>query len=405
MRTVTILSLTLIGLAAPSSRSNAADPLAAKRREARKLAASIEATSDQLSLLNEEFLVSRERLKKLTKTLNQAQSDASAVQTRLLGLQARIRRQALNVYVRPALGNDGVLESSQDLGEWERRRVLEDRSISGGRDAEDALAAVLEDIERKQVAVASAKARADRESKALVAKREAADKLLVKLDALERRTKGELAALVAQAERDAAAAEARREREALARRQREARAELERRRSALEDRLRRGTSAGAGGSGNGAFDTLPAVARSAAGSSAPRARSLSELEADAGTAPAVASSPGASNAVRLALAQLGKPYIWGAEGPSGFDCSGLMLYAWRQSGGSLPRTSRAQYSATRRVSMSQIQPGDLVFFGRPIHHVGMYIGDGKMVEASRRGVPVRVRSVYRRDMVGVGRVR
>jgi cell wall-associated NlpC family hydrolase len=116
-------------------------------------------------------------------------------------------------------------------------------------------------------------------------------------------------------------------------------------------------------------------------------------------------NPAASRAVQVALAQLGKPYRWGHEGPSSYDCSGLVLYAWRAAGRSLPHSSRMQYASTQRVSISQLQPGDLVFFGRPIHHVGMYIGGGQMVEASRSGVPVRTRSIHRRDFVGAGRVR
>ncbi|HSH61670.1 MAG TPA: NlpC/P60 family protein, partial [Acidimicrobiales bacterium] len=100
----------------------------------------------------------------------------------------------------------------------------------------------------------------------------------------------------------------------------------------------------------------------------------------------------------------GKPYRWGAAGPDSFDCSGLTLWAWRAGGKSLPHSSRAQFSATSRVPLSQIQPGDLVFYGSPIHHMGIYVGGGTMVEASQTGTPVRYASIYRRDMVGVGRV-
>ncbi|HSH61903.1 MAG TPA: NlpC/P60 family protein [Acidimicrobiales bacterium] len=102
--------------------------------------------------------------------------------------------------------------------------------------------------------------------------------------------------------------------------------------------------------------------------------------------------------------QLGKPYEWGASGPDGFDCSGLTSWAWRKGEKSLPHSSRAQFTATERVPLDQIQLGDLVFYGEPIHHVGIYVGDGRMVEASETGTPVRYASIYRHDMVGVGRV-
>ena len=102
--------------------------------------------------------------------------------------------------------------------------------------------------------------------------------------------------------------------------------------------------------------------------------------------------------------QLGKPYEYGAVGPDSFDCSGLTMWAWRAGGRTLPHSSAAQYTATRRVAVSDIMPGDLVFYGSPIHHVGIYAGDGIMVEASETGTPVRTASIYRRDLVGVGRV-
>lgn len=109
-------------------------------------------------------------------------------------------------------------------------------------------------------------------------------------------------------------------------------------------------------------------------------------------------------AVQVALAQIGKPYRYAAAGPDSFDCSGLTMYAWGKAGVYLPHSSRAQYSATPRISRSQLQPGDLVFFYSPIHHVGMYIGGGKMVHAVSDGNPVRIDDLdYAGHYVGAGR--
>ncbi|WP_052666107.1 C40 family peptidase [Nitriliruptor alkaliphilus] len=121
--------------------------------------------------------------------------------------------------------------------------------------------------------------------------------------------------------------------------------------------------------------------------------------------PAPTTRQSAQVAVDTALDQVGKPYRWGGGGPDSFDCSGLTSYAWRAAGVSLPHSSRAQYGATARVTRGQLQPGDLVFFGSPIHHVAMYIGGGDVVEASRSGVPVRVSSqaMSRSDIAGYGR--
>ena len=100
----------------------------------------------------------------------------------------------------------------------------------------------------------------------------------------------------------------------------------------------------------------------------------------------------AQSALNFALAQLGKPYIWGGTGPTDYDCSGLMMASWGKAGVSLPRTAAAQYAAGTPVSTSDLQPGDLVLFYPGITHVGMYIGDGKFIHASspRTGIKVSV---------------
>lgn len=119
--------------------------------------------------------------------------------------------------------------------------------------------------------------------------------------------------------------------------------------------------------------------------------------------PAPAPNRGAQVAVDAALSQVGKPYQWGAAGPDSYDCSGLTSWAWAHAGVSLPHNSGMQYNATPRVARDDWQPGDLLFFGDPIHHVGMYIGNGQMVEAPYTGSHVRVNSAYRSDYVGAGR--
>ena len=90
-------------------------------------------------------------------------------------------------------------------------------------------------------------------------------------------------------------------------------------------------------------------------------------------------------ALNFALAQLGDPYSYGAEGPDAWDCSGLTMVAWAQAGVSLPRSSSAQIGVGTRVSYSQLQPGDLVFFYSPISHVGIYAGGGQVVHATHPG--------------------
>lgn len=108
-------------------------------------------------------------------------------------------------------------------------------------------------------------------------------------------------------------------------------------------------------------------------------------------------------AVDTALAQVGKPYRWGATGPNAYDCSGLTSYAWKAAGVTIPRTSGAQYAGLKPISRSQLQPGDLVFYNSPISHVAMYVGNNTIVEASRTGIPVRTASLSNRNPVGYRR--
>ncbi|MGW5719141.1 C40 family peptidase [Amycolatopsis sp. NPDC003865] len=125
-------------------------------------------------------------------------------------------------------------------------------------------------------------------------------------------------------------------------------------------------------------------------------KSLSALDKasqkDTGGSPTGLKAPtaAAQTALDAALSKLGKPYGWGDTGPNSFDCSGLMLWAYKQAGLTLPRSSREQSTFGAAVPRDQLQPGDLVFFYSPVSHVGMYIGDGKMVHAPDTGDVVKI---------------
>jgi cell wall-associated NlpC family hydrolase len=116
-----------------------------------------------------------------------------------------------------------------------------------------------------------------------------------------------------------------------------------------------------------------------------------------------------ATAISYAEQQLGKPYLWGGTGPDAFDCSGLVMMAYRAAGISIARTSQAQWATEVRVPAAQVQPGDLVFFAgadgtvTDPGHVGMVIGNGKMIEAYATGFPIRVSSYQNRGGIGFTR--
>ncbi|MER7504765.1 C40 family peptidase [Nonomuraea pusilla] len=141
-----------------------------------------------------------------------------------------------------------------------------------------------------------------------------------------------------------------------------------------------------------------------------RAQLLARQRAEA--LPRIALAKGSSMgdvAANWALTQLGKPYVWAADGPDTYDCSGLTMRAWEQAGVPLDHWTGTQWTAGPHVPLDQLQRGDLLFFGYlssdpgTIHHVGIYVGRGLMVHAPQTGDVVRVASIWRGDLVGATR--
>ncbi len=138
------------------------------------------------------------------------------------------------------------------------------------------------------------------------------------------------------------------------------------------------------------------------------AQYLSKAAPGTTTSSSFVSSPPSSNRGEIALAyakaQLGKPYVWGAEGPDSFDCSGLTLRAWQAAGVDLPRTSQMQFLASPRVSLNDLRPGDLVFFYGPSpSHVGIYAGNGQVINAPRPGRTVEYTAIAYMPVAGATR--
>jgi cell wall-associated NlpC family hydrolase len=137
---------------------------------------------------------------------------------------------------------------------------------------------------------------------------------------------------------------------------------------------------------------------------------ISATPASAASAPsyvafhgAIATNNQAAEVVAFAHAQLGKPYRYGSAGPSSYDCSGLAKAAWARAGVTLAHYTGAQWDEGVHISRANLRPGDLVFFGSDVHHVGIYIGNGQMIEAPHSGLDVRIAPAFRSDYVGAVR--
>ncbi|WP_225438173.1 C40 family peptidase [Candidatus Frankia nodulisporulans] len=132
----------------------------------------------------------------------------------------------------------------------------------------------------------------------------------------------------------------------------------------------------------------------AVGIAATAGRSFAATPITAAPPQAPLGSGGAAVAVQEAYAQLGKPYVWGADGPGTFDCSGLSQWVWRKAGVSLSHYTGSQWNEGKRVGRAELVPGDLVFFNEDLDHVGIYVGGDQMIDAPHTGAVVRVEPIW-----------
>jgi cell wall-associated NlpC family hydrolase len=120
--------------------------------------------------------------------------------------------------------------------------------------------------------------------------------------------------------------------------------------------------------------------------------------------PAPAQSGAAGVALEWAQRELGKPYVYGGSGPDSFDCSGLTMYVYGKAGVGLPHSAAGQWDDTTRISYADARPGDLVFFYQPVDHVGIYVGNGEMIDAPHTGASVEYDPIWWNVLDGFGRV-
>ncbi|MFD6337032.1 NlpC/P60 family protein [Streptomyces sp. NPDC060131] len=145
------------------------------------------------------------------------------------------------------------------------------------------------------------------------------------------------------------------------------------------------------------------LASGALGDGTPQGAGPQGAAGPAGTSVRMAPSRAGQAALEYAVAQIGKPYEWGAEGPDSFDCSGLTSRAWARAGLAIPRTSQEQWSELPKVSLRELRPGDLVVYFPGATHVAIYLGDGMVIQAPRPGTSVKVSPIAANPLLGAVR--
>ena len=362
-RFTTAVVAALLLVAALAGRPAAGQTVAAKRAEAARIAAELDAKGRQAEILTEQYNAARIKAGVAESDANKAAQQLAAAEAAVTQTHGALKESAVQAYIHGGfLPLTQQATSPKDALDLSVRRKYVNVVAERQTDALRAMRLAREDAERRRTELEGARESSRQALAAAEGKRQAAASAVAAQQAVLNKVQGELATLVAAEQRRKAEEEARRVQAALA-------------------------------------------ARQAAPSSPTRSAVGTPLNRSTGTAPTNPPPPpnsGAATAVEEAKRQLGKPYEWGGAGPNTFDCSGLTAWAWKAAGKSLPHYTGSQYSATARVAIKDLQPGDLVFFGSDLHHMGIYVGGGQMIHAPQTGSVVRYDSIYRSDLVESG---
>jgi cell wall-associated NlpC family hydrolase len=342
-----------------------ADPIADKQAEAQRLSDRLDQLGTRAEQLAERYNAATVAASKVQSDVDTAAADLAAANEQLATQRQALNEVAVRVYVSGA--DTASAADITDISDVAVEQTYVQSIVAHQQDALDGLRAARLEVGERQQRLAQAQAVA----KAALASVSNDRNQAARADALNRaelsKVNAELASLVAEARARKAAADAARMRQVLLRQQQVATASRSR--------------------------TLALAA----------APTVSSFASPIGSAPSVPASRGAAAALAAAEAQLGKPYQWAAGGPTSFDCSGLTMYAWRAAGVALPHNTSAQFAATTHIPISALQPGDLVYFGSDLHHMGIYIGNGQMIHAPQTGENVQIASIYRGDLVAASR--
>jgi len=379
----------------PSAPSQNVGDLQARAKD---IAAQLERLRNQSDGLNEDQLDLQVQLGDLTAQIAANQAEVDAARAALGSNQDLAKQFAVNAY----LGGgtiDPVLLPAADTADASRRTTFIE-SVQGDRQRiiEDVQSAQ-QDLADKEAELGSAQASLDRKAVKLKSTRSTLESTIAAQEQLLAQVNGDLAtAVTAEEARAEAAAAAEAERQARDESDRQARAAADRQAVALGESQRQSAAARQAEVGRSASRSADSEATSVDDGSETDQPSANDRALDDGDVAWPDPGPvpaGIESVLARAREQLGVPYRWGASSPGrGFDCSGLVLYAYQAVGRALPHSSRSLRAMTQRISAAQLQPGDLVFGGNPVHHVGMYIGGGQMIHAPHSGDVVKISGTY-----------
>ena len=373
----------ILGVLVPISTASA-DSISSEKAQAAAIASRINQLNNQVNVLAEQYNQATLKLSGIQAQISSTEKSISAQQKKVDQLKAKLANEAITAYTQAgtASGLMSILQgSSTDVSV---RQVLLNTVSFSQQDLISAFQSAKEKLQSQQSQLSSEEAQAGTTVQQISSAKNAAQSATSQEQLQLTQVNGTIAVLVRQqqqAQAAAAAAAAQRilEQQLL---QQQRQQQQQQQAQPQQSQTQQGQQKqGQPQSGLGATPTLFQPTS------------------------VVPPSSAASVALQWARNELGKPYVFGAAGPNAFDCSGLMTYIFAKAGVSLPHSAAAQYDVTQRVSYSQLQPGDLVFYYQPIDHVGIYIGGGDIIVADNPSVPVKIDSLYWDGVpVGFGRV-
>ena len=346
----TALLSVVVPVAVPGGAS--AEPVDDKRRQVAALADELERMTERLDALAEDYVEAVALEEELSGEIAEAQAEVSAAEAQLAQMRGTLYLSAVTQFMHGGRNSTltNLLASDGGLQDALQRGQLTSIALNQGSLTTDSLDATATELTKKRKVLERKRAQAESVAENVLRRQGATEELAAKFAQLKNSAQGELAVLL---------------REEQERRERLALEEAEREANSFRNK----------------YSSVQAKYRNI-----PRVSARSQA------------------AIRYALSQLGTPYRYAMSSPGkGFDCSGLTAYAWGKAGVSLPRNSRRQYNALPKVPKELAQPGDLIFTGSPIHHVGIYLGGGRMVHAPQTGDVVKVGPIRWWKVVGVVR--
>jgi cell wall-associated NlpC family hydrolase len=358
-----LCTLVLAAVAATAARAHSTPQIRAEQAHEQAVVAQINQIGRNLEVVVQQYDGARLELQRVKGSLRRNEFALHVARGNFHAAQRRLMSRLYSLYVNGAPSAIDVIAGAKSLSEMIDR--AESAQALSKQDAELGQQALRfqQNVQRKERQLQALKAKRQATVSALAAKKQQIDAALAE----QKRLLASIHSTIQQLQQQEA------QREQRLRAEAEARLQAAERAAAAARAAQQAQQAQA--------TTAPPAPTTSSGTVAPPV-----------SIPVTSTGAGHPQAASIAMRYLGVPYVWGGSSPSGFDCSGLVMYVYAQLGISLAHFTGAQWSETMPISMSQAQPGDLIFFNG-VSHVGIYLGGGQMVDAPHTGSVVRVESI------------